>query len=71
MGWFWGISKGIVSNNRVSAAATKAYCATDIIVKVSIDSYLGHQHSLKVIPNRLLFEMRPLEQLVVDRWLHH
>ena len=43
MGRFRGISIGVVSNSRVRAAATKAYCATDMIVKVSIDSYLEHQ----------------------------
>ena len=49
-----GISIGIVSNNRVRAAATIAYCATDMIVKASLDRYLGHQHSLKIIHNRLV-----------------
>ena len=42
MDWFWGIWIGIVRNNIVRAAATTAFRATDIIVKVSIDSYLGH-----------------------------
>ena len=28
-----------------------SYCASDRIVKVSIDSYLGHQYCLKVILN--------------------
>ena len=51
MGWFRGISIGIGSNNRVRAAAAIACCATDMIV--SIDSYLGHQRSLKIIPYRL------------------
>ena len=56
MGWFRGTYIGIVNNNRVGAAATIAYCAIDMIVKVPIDSCLGHQHSLKVIPDRLSFE---------------
>ena len=56
MGWLRGVSIGIVSNNRVRAAAIIPYCATDMIVKVSTDSYLGHQHSFKIIPNRLSFK---------------
>ena len=43
----------IVSNNRVSrAVATIAYCATDMLAKVYIDRYLGHQHNLKMTPNK-------------------
>ena len=56
MGWFWGISIGMVSNTTVRAAATIVYCATFMIVKVSIDSFLGHQHGVKIISNRLSFE---------------
>ena len=57
MGCFRGasISIGIVGNNRVRTAATIAYCATDMVAKVSIDSYLG-QHNLQIIPKRLSFE---------------
>ena len=55
MGYFRGISIGIVSSNRVREVATIACCATDMIVKVSTDSYLG-QHSLKKVPNRLSFK---------------
>ena len=36
--------------------ATIAYCATDMLAKVYIDRYLGHQHNLKMTPNRLSFE---------------
>ena len=50
--WFRGLSIGIESNDRTGAAATVAYCASDRIVKVTIDSYHGHQKSLKVILNR-------------------
>ena len=46
----------MVSNNRVRAVATIAYCATDTLAKVCIDRYLGHQHNLKMAPNRLSFE---------------
>ena len=67
MGWFWGISIGVVSNNRVRAAATIVYCATDMIVKVSIDNYLGHQHRVKIIPNRLSFEQYLF--ITVDQYL--
>ena len=56
MDWFWGMWIGIVRNNIVRAAATTAFRATDIIVKVSIDSYLGQQHTVKIISNRLSFE---------------
>ena len=41
MSSFWGIWIGIVRNNIVRAAVTIAFRATDMIVKVSIDSYLG------------------------------
>ena len=52
-----GVSIGIVSNNRVNkAVATIAYCATDMLAKVYIDRYLGHQHNLKMTLNSLLFE---------------
>ena len=47
---------GIISNNRVRAVATIAYCATDMLAKVYIDKCLGHQHNLKMTPNRLSFE---------------
>ena len=43
MGWFWGIWISIVSNKTVRAAATIAYRATDMIVTVSINSYLRQQ----------------------------
>ena len=51
-----GLSIGIVSNNRVRAVATIAYCATDMLAKVYIKRYLGHQHNLNMIPNRLSFD---------------
>ena len=51
-----GLSMGIVSNNRVRAVATIAYCATDMLAKVYIDTYLGHQHDLNITPNRLSFD---------------
>ena len=51
-----GLSIGTVTNNRVRAVATIAYCATDMLAKVYIDWYLGHQHILKMTPNRLSFE---------------
>ena len=47
---------GIISNNRVRAVATIAYCATDMLAKMYIDRYLGHQPNLKMTPNRLSFE---------------
>ena len=47
---------GIVSNNRVRAVATIAYCATDMFAKVYIDRYLGPQHNLEMTPNRLSFD---------------
>ena len=55
MDWFWGIWISIVSNNTVRAAATLAYRAIDMIVKVSIDSYLD-SNSVKTISNRPSFE---------------
>ena len=36
--------------------ATIAYCATDMLAKVYIDGYSGHQHNLKMTPNRLSFD---------------
>ena len=51
-----GLSTGTVSNNRVRAVTTIAHCATDMLAKVYIDRYLGHQHNLKMTPNRLSFE---------------
>ena len=51
-----GLSIGIVSNSRVRSVATIAYCATDMLAKVYIDGYLGHQHNLKMTTNRLSFE---------------
>ena len=57
IGWLRGISIGIVSNNnRVRAAAAVPCSATDMVAKVSIDSYLEQQHSLKMIPKRLSFD---------------
>ena len=57
MGWFRGIPIGIENTNRTGAASTiTAYFASDRIVKVSIDSYLGRQYCLKVVPNRLSYE---------------
>ena len=47
---------GIVSNDRARAVATIAYCATDMLAKVYIDRYVGHQHNFKMAPNRLSFE---------------
>ena len=35
---------------------TIAYCATDMLAKVYIGRYLGHQHNLKMTPNKLLFQ---------------
>ena len=46
----------IVSNNRVRAVTTIAYCVTDVLAKMYIDRYLGRQHDLKMIPDRLLPE---------------
>ena len=43
MRWFWGTRISVLSNNTVKAAAKTAYRATDMIVKVSIDNYLGQQ----------------------------
>ena len=54
-----GLSIGIASNNRARAVATMAYCATDMHAKVYIDRHLGHQHNLKMNPNRLSFEQCP------------
>ena len=51
-----GLSIGIVSSNRVGAVATIACCAADVLAKVYIDRYLGHQHKLIMTPNRLSFE---------------
>ena len=51
-----GLSIGIVSNNRVRAVATIAYCATDMLAKVFIYRYLGHRHNLKTSANRVSFE---------------
>ena len=51
-----GLSIGIVSINRVRAVAIIAYRATDVLAKVYIDRHLGHQHNLKMNPNRLSFE---------------
>ena len=51
-----GLSIGIVSNNRVRAVTTIAYCATDMLAKVYMDWYFRHQHDLKMTPNRLPFE---------------
>ena len=55
----WGLSIGI-SSNRVRAVATIAYCVTDMLAKVYFDRYLGHQHNLKMTPNRLSFEQHLL-----------
>ena len=49
---FRGLSIGIVSNNRVRVVATIAYCAADMLAKVYIDRYLGHQHNLNMTANR-------------------
>ena len=51
-----GLSIGVVSNIRVRAVATIAYCAIDMLAKVYIDRCLGHQHILNMTPNRLSFE---------------
>ena len=67
MGWFRGVSRGVVSNIRVRVAATIAYCATDVLVKVSIDSYLGYRYSLNIFPNRLSSEQYLL--ITIDRYL--
>ena len=53
MAWVWGIWICIVKNNTGRAAATIAFPATEMIVTVSIDSYLGQQHSVKMFSNRL------------------
>ena len=50
------LSIGIVSNNRVRAVTKIAYCATDMLAKVYIDRCFGHQHELKMSPDRLLLE---------------
>ena len=64
IGWFRGISIGIVIINRVRAVATIAYCCTDIIAKMSADS---HEHGLKTIRNRLSFEQYVFPR--VDRYV--
>ena len=51
-----GLSIGIVSNNRIRAVATIAYCATGVLTKMYVNRYLGHQHNFKMTPNRLSFE---------------
>ena len=57
-GWFQGISIGIVSNNRVRAAATIAYCATDMIVKVSTGWFrLNAQNCVPGNSSRRFFEL--------------
>ena len=40
--WVQGIIIGILHRNRFVVSATVTNCVTDTIVKVSIDSYLGH-----------------------------
>ena len=50
MGWFRGISIGIVSKNRATAC-----WASERIFKVAIGSYLGHPHCLKVILTTLIY----------------
>ena len=67
MGWLWGMWICIARNNTGRAAATTAFRATDRIVKVSIDSYLGQQHSVKIISNRLSFEQYSF--ITVERYL--
>ena len=67
MGWFWGVWICIVRNNTSRAAATIAFRATDMIVKVSIDNYLGQHHSVNVISNRLSLEQYIL--ITVDPYL--
>ena len=47
--------------------ATIAYCATDMLAKEYLDRYLGHQHNLKMIPNRLSFEQYLL--IATDQYL--
>ena len=51
-----GLSIGIVSSNMVRALATKPRCATEMLAKVYIERYLGHQHDLKMTPNKRSFE---------------
>ena len=64
-----GLSIGIVSNNRVRAVTIIAYCATDMLAKVYVDRYLGHQHNLKMTPNRLSFEQYLLSPPINTYWL--
>ena len=45
MSCFQGISMGIEGNHKTRVAATIACCASDRIVQVSIDSYLGQENS--------------------------
>ena len=66
MDWFWGIWISIVSNNTVRAAATIAYRATDMIVKLSIDGYLGQQQRENSI-YRISFEQCIF--ITVDRYI--
>ena len=68
MGWFWGIWICIVRNNTGRAAATIAFRATDIVVKVSIDIYLGQQYGFENVSNRLSFERYIF--VTVDRYIH-
>ena len=42
----------------VRAVGTIAYGATDMLAKGYIDRYLGHQHKLKITPNRLSFDQQ-------------
>ena len=51
-----GLSIGIVNDKRVTAAATIAFFATDMLWKVYINRYFGHQPFLKITPDRLPFE---------------
>ena len=64
---FRGISIDIVRNNRVGTAATISYCATDMIVNVWIDSYLGPRYSLKIIRCRVSLERYLF--ITIDRYL--
>ena len=56
-GFFLGYMDSLcVRNNTGRAAATIAFRATVMSVKVSIDSCLGQQHCVKIFSNRLPFE---------------
>ena len=58
-----GLSINIESTNRVRAVTTSSivvHCATDMLVRVYIDRYFGHQHDLEMTSDSLPFEQHLL-----------